>query len=464
MHKLLIFLFATALLAACQEPPASEATSVARTVGERYETDVLEHPEWSVDAAFYYLNFRHFTPAGTIAKAADSLKVLSDMQVGGLIISPPYQIGKENRRGSLGDLRAIRNHRKVDEALGDRVVFEQFVSRSHSLGMQVLLEWPLAYVSVDHGWTDTLRQVLITDSLGKVIPVREDLVRINFEADTTLAVVLNELQLWLLQTDIDGFYFRNLNALSDDQQLALSSVLRSTKKQVMIIADEDRPDLNYQIVDATMAIDFPAMLEESLFSESGPDTLEKWMQRERDEFIESAYRVLYLSSPELNALEGTVPDRFGKLSRVATVLYTTLHGLPMLYNGQASGNTRALSPYESDTIRYDDLSLRKLYTKLFKLKREESALRNGYGGGRYERLEMADENGIFCFRRFNDESEVVVAVNLSDRPASLQLSKVPDATYASIFNSEVLSSFTNGAFDLAPYGYQVFVRTDKVIP
>lgn len=464
MQKLLTTVLLLVTIASCKEPPASEATSQAKRIGERYETEVLEHPSWSADAALYYLNFRHFTAVGNIVEAADSLKMLSNMGVGGIIVSPPYQIGKRNRRGTLGDERAIRNHREVDEALGDRVSFEQFVRRSHSLGMKVMLEWPLAYVAVDHGWTDTLSRVLMTDSSGKVIPVRKDLIRLDFNTDTTLSVVLEELQHWLEESDIDGFYFRNLDALSQTQQLALADELRAVKNPVMIIADEDRPELHYQIVDATMAIDFPAMLETSLFIENGMDTLDRWMQGEHDAYIESAYRVLYLSSPELNALEGTVPDRFGKLSRVATVLNATLHGMPMVYNGQASGNTRALSPYESDTIRYGDLSLRKLYSKLFQLKREESALRNGYGGGRYERLEMADDNGIFCFRRFNDESEVVVAVNLGDRPASLQLRKVPDATYASIFNSEVLSSFTNGAFDLPPHGYQVFVRTDKEIP
>lgn len=465
MHRFISILIFVVLANACTEPPAATPTSVATAVGERFESEVLQHPDWSKDAAFYYANIRQHTQEGTLSALQNELPELRSLGVKAIVLSPCFEIGTSDKRGTLGDVFAIRDYRSVEPSLGTLSDMIQLVRRAHSLKLRVLLDWPLRYVSADHVWLDTMQQCFVTDTLGAVVhpmqPPRTDLAELNYTNDTLLQAIISELVYWLDGADLDGFAFRQSEALVDQQWERLRDELSQVDPNVFLMTDHVDPDWHFQYIDASIARTFDHLLEDVVAGRREPGAIDDWVTRDRDRFIKTAYRVLALSGMRENALNGTILDRFGKSSDIAATLSCTLHGTPLLYTGQEVGNTRALSLYEKDSIQVGDAGFRELYQKLLVTKRSQSALWNGFKGGAYERLRTFSDNEVFCFRRFRDESEVIVAVNFSDHSVPLKVKYPLQHTYESIFNPQVLSSFTNGAFNLQPYGVQVFVKQEQ---
>jgi glycosidase len=462
MHKIIFILVLLVLVNGCTEPPAARPTSTATQVGERYESEVLQHPDWSRDAAFYYANIRQHTEEGTLAALQKALPEMRTLGAEAIVLSPVFEVGERNRRGTFGDALAVRNYRSIAPPLGTLPDLVQLVRRAHSLNMRVLLDWPLSYVSADHDWLDTMRYCFLTDTLDALIhpmqPPREDLAELNYTNDTTLIAMMSDMQFWLDQAQIDGFSFRQSRSLESAQWKRIRAELDPSGQSLLLMTDDADPEWHYESVDASKAATFDDLLEDVVSGRRQPGAIDDWVIRERDQYIKTAYRILALSGLRENALNGTVADRFGKSQRVAATLSCTLHGAPLLYTGQEVGNTQALSLYEKDSLIAGDTSLEMLYSKLLETKQKEPALWNGFKGGAYERLITYSDDDIFCFRRFRDDSEVIVAVNFSDRSIPLKLKTPLQHTYQSIFNPQVLSSFTNGAFSLQPHGVQVFVK------
>ena len=60
------------------------------------------HPDWTYDSVVYEVNVRQFSPEGTFKGVEAQLPRLKDLGVDVLWLMPMYQIGEEERKGSLG--------------------------------------------------------------------------------------------------------------------------------------------------------------------------------------------------------------------------------------------------------------------------------------------------------------------------------------------------------------------------
>ena len=78
----------------------------------------LVHPEWSKNATIYQINTRQFTQEGTFQAAEKHLSRLKELGVDILWLMPIHEIGKKNRKGSLGSPYAVRDYYSVNSEFG----------------------------------------------------------------------------------------------------------------------------------------------------------------------------------------------------------------------------------------------------------------------------------------------------------------------------------------------------------
>jgi len=110
-HYLLIFVFyilctmnrlfalaAILALFACGQPPAEKPTTEANPVSDTFETEVLDHADWSKNATIYEVNLRQHTAEGTIAAFRDDLPRLNKLGVKILWLMPVHPIGLKIER------------------------------------------------------------------------------------------------------------------------------------------------------------------------------------------------------------------------------------------------------------------------------------------------------------------------------------------------------------------------------
>ncbi len=101
--------------------------------------------------------------------------------------------------------------------------------------------------------------------------------------------------------------------------------------------------------------------------------------------------------------------------KVATLLQFTLLGIPSIYYGDEVGMQGYTDPLNRQTFPWgnEDKSIYDWYVFLSKLRQRFSA----FSCGNFE--EIYKDNGVIIYKRFDKNSEVLIAVNLSNKDISL---------------------------------------------
>jgi len=162
--------------------------------------------------------------------------------------------------------------------------------------------------------------------------------------------------------------------------------------------------------------------------------------------------------------------RFGEPAALAaSALMFTLDGVPLLYNGMEVGDTTesgAPALFEKLPIYWPIAERRpefpRFYKQIMALRRSSNALRRGS----VEWLRNSDEARVLTYTRHTADEEVLVAVNLSNRPffGSVEISGVekfsePDAPAPEQLIRKRMVSLPILALDA--WGYRIYQRPLK---
>lgn len=110
----------------------------------------IKNPEWSKNAAIYQVNTRQFTPEGTFRAAAEELPRLRDLGVNIIWLMPVHEIGKMNRKGTLGSPYAVKDYYSVNPEFGTLDDLKAFVTKAHELGLYVIIDWVANHTAWDN--------------------------------------------------------------------------------------------------------------------------------------------------------------------------------------------------------------------------------------------------------------------------------------------------------------------------
>lgn len=165
------------------------------------------------------------------------------------------------------------------------------------------------------------------------------------------------------------------------------------------------------------------------------------------------FQMHFTSNHDENSWNGTAPKRMGDAEDAMTVLTYTIPGMPLTYNSQESGETKALAFFEKDTIEWGEYDRATLYKTLNALKTKNKALWNGPFGGTFKRVNEGNE--VLAFERQSDGDAVLVLVNLTDDTQSTTI----NAHYhhiREVFSGTEFDIHEGETFELAPYEYKIF--------
>jgi len=135
---------------------------------------------------------------------------------------------------------------------------------------------------------------------------------------------------------------------------------------------------------------------------------------EKAAYPEGSLRMRFSSNHDENAWDAPDVKKFGvKGAKLAAVVVNTLPGIPLLYNGQEVGNTKKLKLFEKISIDWkDEGEFRKLYAKLFDLRKNEPA----FSYGEMLRLSTSNARRVYAFARVSGINKFLVVLN-SNRKA-----------------------------------------------
>ena len=375
------------------------------------------HPEWSKNAAIYEANIRQYSPEGSFKKFEEYLPELKKMGVGVIWIMPINPIGKVNRKGTLGSYYAVADYTAVNPEFGTPEDFHHLVNAIHAQGMKVIIDWVANHTAWDHPWAKTHPEYYIHDAKGNFVPPVPDwadVIKLDYGNAQLRSEMINALKYWISNYDLDGFRCDVAAMVPTDFWNDARTQLDQIKP-VFMLAEATERDLQEHAFDMTYGWQFKDVWGDIAKGKKNAADLVSYLHGEEAGYNPNSYRMLHTSNHDLNSWEGTEFDRLGDAVETFLVLSNTLKGMPLLYEGQEAGNTKALDFFERDPIIWKDHPYRALYTKLFHLKQTNHALWNGLAGGQPQLIKTADDDHIFAFSRSKDNDQIIGIFNLSDK-------------------------------------------------
>lgn len=396
MKRIYIFLAIAALAASCtgRTAPATDAG-------------------YPADATVYELNVRQMTPEGTFAAAGDRLASLKDLGVDIVWVMPPYPIGEQGRKGSLGSYYAVRDYCDINPEFGTLADFDAFLDKAHSLGLKVILDWVANHTAPDHPWaTEQDPDWYVRDKDGNTIVEHDwtDIAKLNYDNLQMRQEMEKSMRFWI-DRGVDGFRCDVAYKVPEDFWKPVISRLReSSPRELYFLAEGEESWLHAAGFDATYAWKLHHLLNSIARGKADADSLTAYIDWNAANYPSDALRLSFTSNHDENSWSGTEFERMGDAWQAMAVLCWTLpSSQPLIYTGQEIGYDHRFAFFEKDPIpEWKTNSYTEFYRYLNSIRHSHPAL--DAGAGEY-RLLSTEGNTIVFSRTLGDDS-VKVSVQL----------------------------------------------------
>lgn len=450
-------LFAMLFVVACNAP--QQKAEQKQTTEENGR--IYKHTNWSRNANIYEVNIRQYTPEGTFNAFEKELPRLQEMGVDILWIMPIHPIGEKNRKGSLGSYYAVKDYQKVNPEFGTLEDFKIMVSKAHELGMKVIIDWVANHTSWDNWLIDEHNDWYTKDSLGNIIPPVADwadVADLNYDVPELREYMIESLEYWVKNADIDGYRCDVAGMVPTDFWLAARTRLDAIKP-VFMLAEHESPEI-LSAFDMDYGWEFHHIMNQVAQGKKTTQAMVDYFAKIDTLYQPDDYIMNFISNHDENSWNGSEFERMGDAVNAMAVLINTMPGMPLMYTGQEAALKKRLSFFDKDTIDWKDYPMADFYRELNQLKKDNKALWNGTAGGPIEILENNGEN-VFAFAREKENNQVVVVLNLSEKAQEISISNEKVlGNYISYFDQMNIVISNESKFNLKPWGYSIFIKAN----
>jgi cyclomaltodextrinase / maltogenic alpha-amylase / neopullulanase len=418
----------------------------------------INHPVWSKNTVIYEVNIRQYTPSGTFKEFEKHLPKLQKLGVGILWLMPVNPIGKLNRKGNLGSYYSVKDYKAVNPEFGTLKDFEHLVKQIHKLKMHVIIDWVANHTSWDNVWIKTHPEFYNRDSLGNFYPpVKDwtDVIDLDYNNKELWTYMIDAMEYWIKECNIDGF--RCDVAAMVPTEFWIEAHKRLSKINNIFMLAEASENYLHHAFDMTYDWRLKDIINEIARGKKKAVDIIKHFESESKEYAPDDYRMIFTSNHDENTWQGSAIERLGKGVKAFAVLCGTVRGMPLIYSGQETGSNKRIRFFDKDTIEWKNDSMRKIYSGLNHLKKNNKALWNGTAGSEMKFIDTGNDD-VIAFVREKGKNKVFAMFNLSDKDNTVILNNnLIEGRYNNLFDGKIKFSFKE-KFILNPWEYKVFSK------
>ncbi|GAB3339239.1 alpha-amylase family glycosyl hydrolase [Larkinella ripae] len=423
--------------------------------------------DWAKNATIYEVNLRQFSEEGTFRAVEQQLTRLKELGVDILWFMPIHPISKENMQGSLGNPYAVEDYKAVDSSYGTLADFKALVKQAHDLGMHVILDWVPNHTGRGHSWVK-LHPDWYTKINGKLSPPiddrgkvteRPDVVDLDYKNPQLRAAMIDAMQFWIRECDIDGYRCEVAGYVPDDFWTEARPKLDAIKPIFMLAEWEDKPAYFQECFNMNYGWSMHQLMKQIAKNKRPATAIDSLLEYNKKRFPPWYYQMHFVQTHDENAWTGTATELFGNGADAFTVLAFTFDGMPLLYNGMESNLNKRLKFFEKDPIYWGNYAKTDFFKTLLTLKHRNRALWNGRAGGPLIKIPTEKDDKVYAFYRQHENDQVVVIVNLSPTPQTIRLNGDGfEGVYTEIFTREPAELRNSLTFALKPWEYKVYTN------
>jgi len=455
LHRRLLCALASLLvvgLIGCGTPPEEADTSAIDGVGE---------PAWVQDATVYEVFVPDASEEGTFRGLINRLDEIQQMGINTLWLMPIHPIGKKRRKsdiGALGSPYSIRDYYAVNPDYGTRDDFRALVDSVHARDMHIIIDLVANHTAWDHPWLEEHPDMYSDGPInGFTVPILNgdttdwtDVVELDFNSPRTRQEMIDVMQYWVREFNIDGYRCDVAHAVPlDFWENAIDSV--EAHKEVLMLAEAAEPEMHEVGFDQTYAWPFFGALKRVWEEDAPVRTLATQVDTTLANLPGAAKRLRFTTNHDETMWDAPPPALFDGMegSKAAFVLATSMPGAPLVYNGQELGVEDSVSFFARTPYGWTQQpEIRHFHREYLNLYRESPALREGSLD-----VHTPDAEDVLVYERATEEETLLAAVNVRDTSKTVS---VPDA-YAGASLTDALSgkSVERETLSLGAYGYRL---------
>ena len=455
MAKCSRWLLALILLAGCLQ--------LARADQDVSQMTARPSPDWLRTGTIYEIFPRDFSAAGNLPSITARLDELHSLGVSILWVMPIHPIGEKNRKGTLGSPYSIQNYYAIDPSYGTLDDLKQLVAGAHQRGMKVLMDFVANHTAWDSVML-TNKNFYKQNNAGQPIPPMPDwadVLALNYANPALRDYMVNVTKYWVKEADVDGFRCDAAHMVPTDFWEQVRTELTKIKPDIMLLAEASKPEFLTKAFD--IDYDWPLLhtMNDVLMSGASANKIQRCWENSRTQFPKSS---LHLRLTD-NMDETRAISRYGfNGALAASALMFTLDGVPLIYNGMEVGDATesgdpalfekmnvCWNPHQSDRPQF-----RSIYHDLIQLRKTYAALRND----RVEWLNNSDDSRLVTFLRGDGKDELLVVINLSNRPltGTVDLKKTEGFTTLKFSGGQSSDGGPLPAFQLNGFEWRIYHR------
>lgn len=449
----ILFLFLLALpLWACNDSDESEQLNGDPIVKTETLNVDKTSPLSDQNSVIYELNVGSFTTEGTFTAATTKLNDLRTLGIDIVWLMPIYPRG-----GGINSPYAATDYQAVNPSYGTISDLKTFVSKAHSLGMKVWLDWVPNHTATNHRWVTEHPEYYVKDANGNIIHPNNygDVYQLDYTNNSLCDAMNNCLKYWIDQADIDGYrcdYISSPAIPASYWQLAIP-MLKAHKSSLIVMAEGDLTDTNNKrLQNVGFDFDYAWQFQEGLlfnqFGSSGTNA--SALQGNLESFLSASQalsndRMVYLTNHDQNYNDGgrSLKEMYGDNTCALTTLVFTLYGMPLLYNGQETGNDQILDYFNDTKIKWTvgDRKVNNTIRTLIALKHSQKALAHGNSNQRGNiRFLNTGNNSVIAYERTKDDNTVVVLLNFGTNQQNIRISDITSGEYVQWLDSKTIAA------------------------
>ncbi|WP_291088061.1 alpha-amylase family glycosyl hydrolase [Flavobacterium sp. BFFFF1] len=462
MKKILFpALLSMMLLSACNSAD-NKSNGSSQSVYEPRNFVEIKHPDWSKNATIYEVNVRQFTPEGTFKAFEAHLPRIKAMGIDIIWLMPIHPIGVEKRKGTLGSEYSVKDYYGVNPEFGTKEDFKALVSKIHSMGMHVIVDWVANHSSWDNNLVKEHPDWYTKTPEGNFQPTPwydwDDIIDFDYNQPALRKYMTEALVYWVKDFDIDGYRCDTAGFIPtdfwDNARAEMDAV-----KPVFMLAEWESRDLHKHAFDMTYSWTFFDKMTAVTKDKKSLGGVIEYMAHDVSTFPRDGYRMLFTDNHDMNSWNGNQFANFGGGLQASMVLCTVVNGMPLVYGGQEAGLDHSLKFFDKDLIQWKDHPFYNIYKTLFELKHTNEALWNGSYGGEMIRIFNDKPEQVISFSRSKGNNQVIPVVNYSDKPVTVKLnSKYQKGSYTDLFSKKTVVLKGDDVFTIEPWGYVVLVK------
>ena len=416
--------------------------------------DSFKQVSWANTASIYEVNIRQYTAEGTFKAFEKHLPRIKEMGIDIIWLMPITPISQVNKKGSLGSYYACSSYTKISPEFGSVNDFKDLVDAAHALGMKVIIDWVANHTGCQHEWMQANPSWFTQDAAGNFTERNgwDDVVDLNFDNPLMRIALIDAMEFWVNQFNIDGFRCDMAHLVPLDFWIEARTNLEKTKILYWLAECEDIA--YHQVFDTSYAW---AWMHASQKVGKDADGLNEVYNilHQYAQYPESAYKLFFTSNHDENSWNGTEYEKYGITAKAWAVFTSTWNGQPLMYSGQELPNHKRLAFFDKDQIQWTPTTplLHAFYKTLLTARKQFPVL----AGGSIFNLPTAQ--AVMAYLKQDQDQIALVILNLSAERQHVPIAhEAFTGKFTNLFSGLSFEFHGHNQFELMPGEYIVYVK------